>query len=261
MKPGIGAALVLGCLMAAAMGLRAQASNSGKAPDANRKNSSDQDNPAANSKSAPAQTPSRVQTQTNANPFPEDTSTVPVIPTNASPDSLPGLSDESSRLPAPPDDLDPVRTPEDAGEAAESNEKTSSSSLSGLGDLLPGPDDTAEPGKRHGKNADLEPDHHESAKEDEDVGNYYLDNKNWRGALSRFESALVLDPYNPEVYWGLAECQRHLGDFAGARTNYLKVTQYDPGSRHAKEARKALQDPEIANAKPQTPSQPPTQPQ
>lgn len=261
MKPGMGAAMVLGCLVSTAAMLCAQPSNSGKAPDASQSNGSGQGNsqnkPATGSQSAPAQTPSRVQTQSNQNPFPEDTSSVPVIPTNNSPGSIPDLDSESSHLPVPAEDLDPVRTPEEAGAAAESNEKSSSSSLTGLGNLLPGPDDdTTEPGKKHGKNGELEPEHQESAQEDENVGSYYLDNHDWKGALSRFESALVLDPYNPDVYWGLAECQRHMGNFADARTNYQKVMEYDPGSRHAKEARKALEDPEIANAKPQAPAQP-----
>ena len=57
----------------------------------------------------------------------------------------------------------------------------------------------------------------ETAKEDEDVGGLYLSQKNWRAAQSRFESAVVLDPENPDVYWGLAEAQRHLeaGDGLG----------------------------------------------
>ena len=38
------------------------------------------------------------------------------------------------------------------------------------------------------------------------------------------------------------------------------VMEYDPGSRHAKEAGKALQDPEIANAKPASSGQPAPQP-
>ena len=60
---------------------------------------------------------------------------------------------------------------------------------------------------------------------------------------------------------GLAEAERHLGDFADARDNYKKVMEYDPGSRHAKESGKALQDPEIANAKPASSGQPAQQPQ
>jgi tetratricopeptide (TPR) repeat protein len=153
----------------------------------------------------------------------------------------------------PPDDADPIRSPEDAAAAAESSDSSSSSSLSGLRDLAPpdGDDDTPQHGKHKGKGEQVVPEHHETAAEDESVGSYYLENKDWKGALSRFQSAMVLDPDNPDVYWGLAECERHTGDFADARANYLKVREYDPGSRHAKEAGKALEDPEIANAKPQ----------
>ena len=81
------------------------------------------------------------------------------------------------------------------------------------------------------------------------MGSYYLDTKNWKGALSRFESALILDPENPDVFWGLAEANRHLGQLADARTNYEKVVDFDPESRHGKDARKALKEPEIANGK------------
>jgi len=269
-KAVFGVVLILGCLVATVPALRAQASNN-KTPDVSQSSSSKQNEssgqnndsgqstPAANSQSGAARSPSRVQTQTNGNPFPEDTSSVPVMPSNSSPGTIPGLADESTHLPVPADDLDPVRTPEEQGAADESNEKSSSSSLSGLSDLLPSADDdTTTPGKKHGKNSVVEPEHQESAQEDENVGNYYLDNKDWKGALSRFESALVLDPYNPDVYWGLAECERHLGNFAEARANYVKVTEYDPGSRHAREARKALQEPVIANAKTQTPARPST---
>ena len=88
----------------------------------------------------------------------------------------------------------------------------------------------------------------ESAKQDESVGAYYLDQKNWRAALSRFESALVLDPENPDVFWGLAEAQRQLGDYANAKANYMKVMEYDPDSKHSKDAKKYPKQPEIANA-------------
>jgi tetratricopeptide (TPR) repeat protein len=161
----------------------------------------------------------------------------------------------------PPDDSDPVRSPEDAAVAAGSSDSGSSSSLTGMGSLPSPDDDTARPGKHKGKQEEVVPEHHETAAEDESVGSYYLSNKDWKGALSRFQSALVLDPDNPDVYWGLAEAERHLGDFADARDNYKKVMEYDPGSRHAKESGKALQDPEIANAKPASSVQPAQPPQ
>jgi len=77
---------------------------------------------------------------------------------------------------------------------------------------------------------------------------YLLDKKNWKAALSRYESAVVLDPENPEVYWGMGEAQRHLGKLAEAKAAYEKLVEYDPDSKHGKEARKILSTPEMANA-------------
>jgi tetratricopeptide (TPR) repeat protein len=96
----------------------------------------------------------------------------------------------------------------------------------------------------------------ETSAEDIEVGQYELDRKNWKAALSRFESAMVLAPDEPEVYWGLAESERHLGNLAEARGYYQKVVDYDPDSKHGKEARKALKEPEIANAKAAAPALP-----
>jgi tetratricopeptide (TPR) repeat protein len=59
---------------------------------------------------------------------------------------------------------------------------------------------------------------------------------------------VVLDPENPEVYWGLGEAQRHLGQLTEAKANYEKLVEYDPDSKHGKDARKMLKEPELANA-------------
>jgi tetratricopeptide (TPR) repeat protein len=239
-KPVFAIAFVLGYALAADSYLSAQAQPQNQSPSSSQ-----------NSQPASAQDPNRTQQQTNQNPFPEDTGSVPLMPSRDNP-NLPVPSGDAARERAdlPTEDFDPVRSPEEAGVAAESNQTGSSSSLAGMSSLLPGPDDdTTQPGKRNKKGAQIEPEHHENAAEDETVGRYYLDNKDWKAALSRFQSALVLDPDNPDVYWGLAESERHLGNFAEARANYQKVVDYDPDSRHGKDARKALKDPEIANAK------------
>ncbi|MGA2568901.1 MAG: tetratricopeptide repeat protein [Terracidiphilus sp.] len=253
MKPPFAFALVIASFLAAAPRIAAQAPNSGAAPGAG------QSQPAASQQNPPAgESPPRVKTQSDQNPFPDDTSSIPVMPNANSPALPPGVADEgaSGRISMPAWDLDPVRSPEDAAAAEQAGETTSSSSLAGLGNLLPPPDDIPAPGRHNRNGQQVVPEHRETAAEDESVGNYYLDEKNWKAALSRFQSALVLDPANPDVYWGLAESERHLGDFAAARDNYLKVTEYDPDSRHGKEARKALKDPEIANAKPAAPPAP-----
>lgn len=183
--------------------------------------------------------------QSGANPFPEDTNEVPVLPAGNAP-NLSG-SALNGNISVPTQDLDPVRSPDDLTSDSIPGQKSGySSSLTGLDNILPKPDEGL-PGS--GKDADIAPVPRETATEDINVGTYYLDNHDWRGALSRFQSAMVLAPDNPDVYWGLAECERHLGHFADARTYYQKVALYDPTSRHGKDARKALKDPEIANAR------------
>jgi tetratricopeptide (TPR) repeat protein len=178
-------------------------------------------------------------------------SNVPVLPSKATAPS-PGGADsgayggeETWRVALPSDELDPARSPDDP-EPSAANEGDSSSSLAGLDKVLPKADDDQPSGKR--KLTVKEPAHQESASTDIDVGKYYLQTKNWKAAQSRFDSAMILDPENPEVYWGLAETERHLGKFAEARAHYLKLLDYDPEGPHGKEARRALKEPEIANA-------------
>jgi len=246
MKPFFGVALLASCIAMLAPQFCAHAQG-----DGGQAGSSQSQPPASAQSTAPSQQPPRPTTQTNSNPFPEDTSSVPVMPTRVPSDVAPGDDDSpSAHASMPAEDADPVRSPEDQADTANSSSSSSSSSLAGIGDLDPTDDDSAQPGKHRKKGEEVVPEHHETAAEDEEVGGYYLTNKDWKGALSRFQSALVLDPDNPDVYWGLAEAERHMGNFAEARANYQKVREYDPGSRHAKEAAKALEDPEIANAKP-----------
>lgn len=201
--------------------------------------------PGNNSHPGDAQKPS-APAQDNANPFPEDLKSVPVMPAANAPDLSGEVNDAHAA--APPVDKDPVRSPEDMAPGGSESTEGFSSSRSGLANLTAPPDEPERNGKK-GDDSVIDTFPRETPEKDMDVGNYYMDNKDWKGALSRFQSALVLAPDNPDVYWGLAECQRHLGQYAQARENYLKVMEYDPGSHHAKDAKKALRDPEIANAK------------
>lgn len=198
--------------------------------------------------SAPAAPAANVpQTQQKGNPFPGNTTNVPVLPSGPTANVPEGnYEPEAGRVAFPARDHDPVRSP-DSAEPDSGETQGFSSSLSGVDDLLPPPNEPAPKGKKDDQQ--IAPMPQETPEQDVDVGNYYLGLKNWRAALSRFQSALVLDPENPDVYWGLAESERHLGDFALAREHYMKVLEYDPGSKHAKEAKKVLRDPQIANAK------------
>jgi len=248
MKRGIWIALVLAGCLGVAPRLIAQ-SDTGQTKAAGKGKKDAQ-------QSAP-QTPPKPAAPTSApadpNAFPTDTSDVPVLPSKSTDAPVSSFSDvDNAAASLPGDDLDPVRSPDaGAGAGAESVEpvQESSSRASNLDSLLPNPGDEDAPTKRGKKNAVPDGPPKETAKEDLTVAKYYLDQKNWKAAQSRFQSALVLSPEDPEIYWGLAESARHLGAFAEARANYLKVIEYDPDSKNAKEAQKALKDPQIAAAK------------
>lgn len=241
MKVCFSIAIVLaGCLLTTA-GLAAQGPAGGDGSPAQQ---GKPDKPAGEPQKPAAAPPAQ-----GGNPFPEDTTAVPVMPLSSAPappqpnGSLTDAGEAS--IPMPGRDSDPVRSPDDpdGSPSAVSPTESSSSSLQGMESLLPSADeDTRQKGKQK------EPTHQEAASKDIDVGNYYIERKDWKAALSRFESAMVLDPENPDVFWGLAEAERHLGDFPSARAHYQTVLDFDPDSRHGKEARKALKDPEIANA-------------
>jgi tetratricopeptide (TPR) repeat protein len=225
------ALLMAGCLMAG--GRCSTAQNSGKKQPSQSNNSQ-----------APSAAPSA-----NGNPFPEDEKSVPVMPSSSEQPDFSSDIEGLGKAAAPARDSDPVTSPDDEAPGGSQSTSGFSSSKQGIDNLTEPP--PPEPGQKRRKGEDSQIDMpRESPKEDMSVGNYYLDNGDWRGALSRFQSALVLAPDDPDVYWGLAESQLHLGQYAAARENYLKVMEYDPGSHHAKEAKKRLRDPQIANARP-----------
>lgn len=224
------AAIAAATFWTAAQGLCAQSTTSPKSPPAAPK---------------PAQSAPTPAGQNDTNPFPEDTNSVPILSNNPSVLAEPSADEAAgARVHLPGSDLDPVPSPDDPVLA--------SGSSSGFSDSATGLDQLLEPPPNEGKsrkNPKTPAPTPETAAQDISVGNYYLSTHDWRGALSRFESALVLSPDDPAVYWGLAECQRHLGQFAEARTNYTKVVEYDPDSKRSKEAKKHLHEPEIANAR------------
>jgi len=193
-----------------------------------------------------------------SNQFPGDTGNVPVMPSSGTPALPEGTYRGDVGVGLPNDDADPVKSPDDpVAEPSTENQGFSSSNVPGLDKILDRVNEKAEDAdqqaakrKRHngGKEDDKPAEHKETASEDLEVGKYYVERKNWKAALSRFESAQVLSPEDPEVYWGLAESSRSLGQFAQARDYYKKLLEYDPDGPHGKAARKALNDPQIANA-------------
>jgi Tetratricopeptide repeat len=228
MKLAVSIALLVACGLAAGPPSPAQSPSS---------------SPSQSKPSDPQKAPSN-QLGPQSNPFPENTTSVPLMP-NGNPTPAPDVPPSSAAAPdLPRADVDPVRSPDDPMPDSSAPAQGFSSSTAGMDRVLPPPDTDSNSGDKSHPG----PEHQETAAEDESVGGYYLSTKNWKAALSRFESAAVLDPENPEVYWGLGEAERHLGQLTEARASYQKLVDYDPDSKHGKEARKILKDPELANA-------------
>ena len=228
MKLRTNIALGVGCGLISAVGLVAQA------------------NPPSPQQKPPAQQPA--QKPAESNPFPEDTSNVPVVPTTAQPATAPPASaperNSAETTSLMKSDSDPVHSPDDPVDNGSSGADGFSSSLAGSGDVNI-PDEERPDKHRRSQNEPIV--HQVTAKEDENVGEFELSRKNYKAALSRYQSALVTDSENPDVYWGIAEAQRGLGNLADAKANYQKVVDYDdPESKHSKEAKKLLKSPQLA---------------
>ncbi len=78
------------------------------------------------------------------------------------------------------------------------------------------------------------------AKQDVQVGTYYLDAANWKGAYARYLEATQNDPTNTDAIFGLAEAARQLGHTDEALANYKLYLDILPDGAKAKPARKAL---------------------
>lgn len=80
------------------------------------------------------------------------------------------------------------------------------------------------------------------AKKDAQVGDFYLETGDFKGAYDRFVEAARSDPGNAEAVWGLAESAHHLEMNDVAIRNYRLYLAALPNGPHAKEIRKALKD-------------------
>jgi tetratricopeptide (TPR) repeat protein len=187
----------------------------------------------------------------NDNPFPGESTNAPIIavdPPPAPKRDVPNARQMEDGGAAPRGDADaeadPVRSPDDAAAAAGNMDDDGfSSSRSGLKNLPVEDDSEQVPGKSTKVKTRLQ-----VVKEDVDVGNFYLEKKNWKAAQGRFGAAFALDPENPDAVFGMAEAERHLDMFKEAEEHYKLFLAYDPEGPHGRAARKGLDQVEAAKA-------------
>ena len=159
------------------------------------------------------------------NPFPEDVSRDAAKAASGSSDS------DAPKNPTAKDNPFPESVSRDAAKAA-GNDQTPAPG--GKSDLPPGvssslssePEDVvANPAR---------------AKEDTQVGGFYLKSGDYQGALLRYKDATTADPTNVDAIFGLAETQRMLKKNAEAARNYQLYLDIVPNGPKAKQALKAL---------------------
>ncbi len=79
------------------------------------------------------------------------------------------------------------------------------------------------------------------AMKDVEVGDYYLKQKNYFAAISRYREALDYKPNDAVATFKLAQALERSGDKDGARDNYEAYLKILPSGPDAPEAKKALQ--------------------
>ncbi len=79
------------------------------------------------------------------------------------------------------------------------------------------------------------------AMKDIEVGDYYFKRENYRGAVSRYEEALVYKPKDADATLKLARALEKLKKYDDARDNYEALLKIIHEGKEADEAKQALQ--------------------
>lgn len=80
------------------------------------------------------------------------------------------------------------------------------------------------------------------AKKDIQVGDYYMDSGDYRGAYLRFKDAVKYDQGDLDAVFGLAQSARKIGRYDEAARNFRVYLAVESKGSKAKEARKALRE-------------------
>ncbi len=79
------------------------------------------------------------------------------------------------------------------------------------------------------------------ADKDDEVGEYYLKLKDYKGALARFQDALIYKPNDAMAHLRMAECYEKMNDPTQAAGQYREYLKILPNGPESKKVRKALE--------------------
>ena len=208
----------------------------------------------------PGSHPQKKPSESEQNPFPEAQSeaaahqagqngaaTAPSAPAPqpAAPEARPGEADrnpfpESQSAGAAGKDRQPSSSAPAAGSGSSGQDYSSSQSG------MPGFKPPLEESPLKAEAGDATTANPAQAKEDTQVGMFYLQTGDYKGAYNRFAEGVKIDPGNADAVFGLAESARHLKLRDEAVRNYQLYLSALPNGPRAKEARKALREMGVA---------------
>ncbi|HEX8926953.1 MAG TPA: tetratricopeptide repeat protein [Terriglobales bacterium] len=80
-----------------------------------------------------------------------------------------------------------------------------------------------------------------AAAQDVDTGDFYAKNKNYKGALMRYQSALEKKPGDAAIYVRLGRAYEHLNDIPHAKETYIAAANMAGPEKWVAEAKTALE--------------------
>jgi tetratricopeptide (TPR) repeat protein len=185
-----------------------------------------------------AQSESAAHQQTGSEPSapqPQNPQTTPQSPSqNKNGDQNPFPEEQSEKAAHTAQEPDSPKS----SSPSSGDENYSSSRVKGLD--MPTPDDSvAAPAPTVATSLPYNP---KLARKDAEIGDFYMESGNFKGAYERFQEANRSDPGNAEAVYGLGESARHLDRRDEALRNYRLYLAALPNGPHAKEIRKAMKE-------------------
>lgn len=138
----------------------------------------------------------------------------------------------AQQSPAPPPNAPP---PHSNGESSSKDTKVSLAPPAGEEGVAPGKEaEESDIGEMH-------PWSPMKADKNVEIGDYYLTQKNYAAAISRYREALYWKPDDAMAHFRLGQALEAAGQYAEARKNYQGYLKILPQGKFASTARKALQ--------------------
>ena len=139
-----------------------------------------------------------------------------------------------------PDSQSPTPTDNQAPPRSDSEPAVSSSNDTRIDLSPPSGDASMHPNSDVDDINEMHPYNPHKAEKDVEVGDFYFDQKNYKGAVSRYAEALEYKPNDAEATYKLALTKERLGEKEDALASYQSYLKILPDGPQAEDSKKAI---------------------